>query len=150
MQPIISPWLFYFIDILPRLNAMVALMFFLGLLGTGISLMIDDRVSCYDNGSSDWVLKTDPAKHKLRMKCLYSTGSVAVIGALGMLFIPEQDTVYKMLIASYITPDNLNAVVDGTGALVDRGVSYIGEISKSGLQTLMQTIVETARELKNL
>ena len=55
-----------------------------------------------------------------------------------------------MIIASYITPDNINAVVDSTGALVDRGVSYIGEISKSGLQTLMQSIVETARELKNL
>lgn len=150
MQPIISPWIFYFIDILPRLNAISALMFFLGLLSLGLSIMINDRVSYCDGETEDCVFRTDPVRHTIRMRCLYGAGSVTVIGALGMLFIPEQDTVYKMLIASYITPDNINAVIDGTGALVDRGVTYIGDISKSGLHTLMQSIVETAKELKNL
>lgn len=148
MQPIISPWIFYIIDMLPKLSGITFLMCLLGLVGFLIALMQDVVVS-YNDGAG-WKERIDPAKQKLKTRLLYTTGIISFIGFVGMILIPSQDTAYKMLIASYITPDNINAVVDGTGALVDRGVSYIGEISKSGLQTLMQSIVETARELKNL
>ena len=148
MQPIISPWIFYIIDMLPKLSGTTFLMCLLGLAGFLIVLTQDVVVS-YNDGAG-WKERIDPAKQKLKTRLLYTTGIISFIGFVGMILIPSQDTAYKMLIASYITPDNLNAVVDGTGALVDRGVSYIGEISKSGLQTLMQSIVETARELKNL
>lgn len=112
-------------------------------------VLTQDVVVSYNDGAG-WKERIDPAKQKLKTRLLYTTGIISFIGFVGIVLIPSQDTAYKMLIASYITPDNINAVVDSTGALVDRGVSYIGEISKSGLQTLMQSIVETARELKNL
>lgn len=148
MQPIISPWIFYIIDMLPKLSGIALLMCLLGLTGF-LAALTRDVVVSYNDGAG-WKERIDPAKQKLRTRLLYTTGIISFIGFIGMTLIPSQDTAYKMLIASYITPDNINAVVDGTGALVDRGVSYIGEISKSGLQTLMQSIVETARELKNL
>lgn len=148
MQPIISPWIFYIIDMLPKLSGITFLICLLGLAGFLVVLIQDITVS-YNDGAG-WKERIDPAKQKLKTRLLYTTGIISFIGFVGMVLIPSQDTAYKMLIASYITPDNINAVVDGTGALVDRGVSYIGEISKSGLQTLMQSIVETARELKNL
>lgn len=148
MQPIISPWIFYIIDMLPKLSGITFLMCLLGLAGF-LVVLTQDVVVSYNDGAG-WKERIDPAKQKLKTRLLYTTSIISFIGFVGMILIPSQDTAYKMLIASYITPDNLNAVVDGTGALVDRGVSYIGEISKSGLQTLMQSIVETARELKNL
>lgn len=148
MQPIISPWLFYIIDMLPELSGIAFLMCILGL--TVFLVVLTQYVVVSYDDDAGWKERIDPAKQKLRTRLLYTTGIISFIGLVGIILIPSQDTAYKMLIASYITPDNINAVVDGTGALVDRGVSYIGEISKSGLQTLMQSIVETARELKNL
>lgn len=148
MQPIISPWLFYFVDLLPKIQSACGLLFCLGIMITFFAFMIDKDKEIYTNDT--WVTRTDEKLAKMQWRGICTGISMLVVCGLGMIFIPDQDTVYKMIIASYITPDNINAVVDSTGALVDRGVSYIGEISKSGLQTLMQSIVETARELKNL
>lgn len=51
-----------------------------------------------------------------------------LIGTLGV-FIPSENTCYKMLAASLITPDNIEVVKDGTQELVNYIIDVADQIT---------------------
>lgn len=68
-------------------------------------------------------------------KCFIFCIVLAVIGRAGMIFLPSKTTAYKMLVASYITPDNINSN---------------GQFTQDTFKDFLEGIVETARRIKNL
>ena len=163
MEPIISPWFFYFVDVVPSFRV---IFIFLGLVSVGTAIyyiinyivdqdMVNLKVSSeleIPYGATDEEIETQKGKlkrqygyenNKNKKKSIYYLGFGTVILLIGLL-IPSQITLYKMMIASMVTPDNLSA----TGEVIDKGINYIGNLSQSSLQTLLDMIVEAANKIK--
>ena len=94
MEPIISPWIIYVVDILDKLSIFARLML---LILTAAFIMVGMVYIEYD-GDED----VRELLHKMKWAAIIS---VAVI-----VFIPDKETMLTMLAAQYITPDNLQAV----------------------------------------
>ncbi len=118
-EPIISPWIFYWIEVFDIIHGIAG---FFGVMFIAILLF----------GLITYPDAVD--KKEWRKFLCYVCVGLAFFGLL-VLFVPTSETSYKMLVASYITPDN-----------IDKGV----ELTKDGIQFIMQTIVDTAKQLKGL
>lgn len=113
MKPIINPWLFYLIDVLCGMKWTLVVFF-------GVGLFIYLFALCVYflelNRLPDWF--------KLRNTLFL------VIPMLIGLTIPEQNTVYKMLIASYTTPNNIEYVKETGKDLVDYIIEKANELER--------------------
>lgn len=96
MEPIISPWIFYWIDVARGLIVVGATMAALTTIGILIYL-------CTTGGN--W----PPQKVIAFSACCW----------IITIFTPPPSTIYKMLAASYITPDNINMTVETAGKIAD-------------------------------
>lgn len=103
MEPIINPWIFYLMDLANGLRAVAFGTMMLGFLIGGISLMIYGM------------------EHDKLVPWKYLKWFIIAIAAGGVLtiFIPTQETLTKMLVASFITPDNINLGIEGVQAIFD-------------------------------
>ena len=118
MEPIISPWVFYLIGIVPGL-AVIAIV--TAIIAAIVSLLVIPFViegDCSDETGAKWWKRTIP---------------LCVFCALLFVLLPTQTTLYKMIAASYITPDNIGVAVDGVVAtkevLVRDAISIIQAIA---------------------
>ena len=110
MEPIISPWIFYLMSIVD------------GLIGVGIMSMIIGGMTLV------FCIIYTVEEYKWPRKLGGWTIAVIVTGALIMLFVPNEETITKMLVASFVTPDNI-------------------ELGVEGVQTIFEYIVNTAASL---
>lgn len=95
MEPIISPWFFYFADMA---NDVIILCSFSSIVLIGVSaFMFLEEVSAEYDGFSKGLRKTN--------KQLFILG---VILALIALFTPKSSTIYKMELARQVTPTTLS------------------------------------------
>lgn len=96
MEPVISPWFFYFAGV-------SNFIMIISLIGLIISLSVIFSIL---------VLKEDKKDLKLSI--------IAVIAFFVLAtFMPSERTCYKMLIASMITPKNVETLVDKTEETID-------------------------------
>ena len=118
-EPIISPWIFYWINVLHCVKylSIIILMF-----------LILPNLFIIDNYSSR--MNDKQARRSLVIIVIVDVVLLALT-----IFIPDKDTLYKMLVASYITPENINTGI---------------QITKDGIQFIMQTIIDTAKQLKEM
>lgn len=93
MEPIISPWIIYAVDILDKLSIFARLML---LILTAAFIMVG--MVYIEYGGED----VRELLHKMKWAAIIS---IAVI-----VFIPDKETMLTMLAAQYITPDNLQAM----------------------------------------
>lgn len=122
IEPIISPWVFYWIDLCTPFKVFAAICtvsfaILCGFAHDNISIRNTEEFNAF------YVRKTK----------MY--GITAIIFALICLFVPSNDTAYKMLVASHVTPDNINSTV---------------QFTQEAFKTLMDGIVETAQRLQGL
>ena len=109
-EPIISPWVFYWIDVLSTLDDLPVILAFLG-----VALVIIGWVLIYTemDGEIPCICK--------KIAVVYL--SIFVFSAAISIFIPSKETMYQMLIASYVTPNNVeyikNEVKDSAYGIVD-------------------------------
>lgn len=122
IEPIINPWVFYWID-LCELVKVVAGVIALAFTGAMWSTYVEIKSYNTKEENAVWVYRT---------KCF---GIAAVIFTLIALLVPSTNTAYKMLVASYVTPDNINSTV---------------QFTQEAFKTLMDGIVETAQRLQGL
>lgn len=117
MKPIISPWLFYFADICSTISTLFIVLFVisLGLVAFAGCLTYD----CFDNDEHAKAIKF----LKISILCAVITGLIGV-------FCPKSETVYKMIIASQITEDNLNKGKESAKELVDYIIEKVDEMNK--------------------
>lgn len=108
MKPIISPWLIYFVSILGGLQTSVYLLTFVSLIALAIIFFL-----WTEGVKFEFVEK---GKHKIII-------SLGVISILGIIFIPSKETIYAMVVAEYVTPNNIEMV----GGSVKNSIDYIFE-----------------------
>lgn len=124
MSPIISPWIIYFIGMTEPLIIMMGI--------TAIASLV-----CLIASSSDGEVKN--AKVSL---------IVLVISVLALIVVPSKETCYKMLVASYITTDNVKAVVNqGNLKAVRDGVKLdVRDLVKAVVEPVTDSIIKVQKE----
>ena len=112
MKPIINPWLFYLTDVLCNVK-FVLLLFF----GIGLFLYLLIAFLNRDIGEKlEWFTRRNTI--------------LLIIPIIIGLLIPEEKTVYKMLIASYATPNNIEYVKETGKDLVDYIIEKANELER--------------------
>ncbi len=92
MEPIISPWIFYWMDIAGALKMTLVALATFGLFAMFFAAMHND------------------IEDKPIIPAIKPIAIAIVVVLFVVAFIPSKDTMYKMLITSYITPNNIELV----------------------------------------
>lgn len=103
MEPIINPWVFYFIDIAKGIRIVSLFASFCVFIPFiyGLGTMLSNK----EYGNND--------KDCLRGKRTFKISLVILIISLGIyIFIPSSDTILKMVIAKNVTYDAVDAAKD--------------------------------------
>lgn len=114
MNPIINPLFFYFISVTDVLRFLLLISGF-GL--TAIILFVG--FICGVDYDAEDIIKF------LKKPLIIGL----IVGTIG-IFVPSENTCYKMLAASLITPDNIEVMKDGTQELVDYIIDVADQITE--------------------
>ena len=113
MQPIISPSIFYWFEIISNLKIFLSILFGLSCVGlvfcivSFIAILVEEE------------LETHTGKI-IKKLCKLCTIITSIFGLLS-IFTPSKETLMTMIIAKYVTPDNIIAV----GGTIEESVSSI-------------------------
>lgn len=126
MDPIISPWIFYAISVVSGLQSV----FVAG--ATVLIVMLSWHFFKYTDEFEGDRVRISAGKTMKKFAI-----ALAILGAVS-IFIPSEQTMYKMLIANYVTPNN---------------IEYIHETVKGdmndALNAIADKIIETQKERNN-
>ena len=115
MNPIINPLFFYFISVTDVLR------FLLLICGFGVvAICVFASFICCVDYDVEEILKFFKKPIMIGL----------IVGTIG-IFVPSENTCYKMLTASLITPDNIEVVKDGTQELVDYIIDVADQITEN-------------------
>lgn len=119
VMPIINPMYLYLIEVLHNLDVVNNIVFitlaFITLV-TGVMYIIDDYA------------REQLKPHKGKMIALFIAFAVS---ALITVLVPTKDAMYKMLIASYVTTDNIQIVNDAIKTNLQDYLNMLGETVKN-------------------
>ena len=113
MQPIISPSIFYWFEIISNLKIFLSILFGFSCVGlvfcivSFIAMLVEEE------------LETHTGKI-IKKLCKFCTIITSIFGLLS-IFIPSKETLMTMIVAKYVTPDNITAV----GGTIEESVSSI-------------------------
>lgn len=146
MEPIISPWLIYLIHLITHLQFLVlpvlglSAVFSFCLLIEICQSQMKDEVD-----SSNWMsfgytkeeaerrarieIKKEVNKMKVKVKWFKLSFIIFCVSCLLFLFFPDRETLLTMLTASYVTPDNIQAV---QGNIVDFVSQIVNAVNQAG------------------
>ena len=110
---VISPWLFYIIDLLDKLREVAIIVFWI----TVVTILITGFIALLEG--EYW---EDKIIQKLK-KALKLSVIPIVISSVMYVTIPSKDVMYKMLVSKYVTYENIDKA---TNTIKD-GVDYIFE-----------------------
>lgn len=126
--PIISPWFFYFAGIAD------ALRFSLIILGCTL-LFLAIIVLC---SSLD---EKDDASAKSSIRCIFVGIAIAALG----LFCPSEDTCYKIALAKYATPQNIQTVTE----YVNDTATNVSDNVTEAIKDIMDYSVDRIYDVRN-
>jgi uncharacterized membrane protein len=118
-MPIIDPMYLYLIEILHNIDALnQAVFMILTCAAAGITIIyfVDDNARS--------LLRT----HKKKIVALYIA---FIISALIAVLVPTKDAMYKMLLAHYVTTDNIQIVNDAIKTNLQDYLNMLGETVKN-------------------
>ena len=115
MKPIISPWLIYFLSVLDGINTIGAVIFWLGLFGIPLTFVFGAVLECWKS-----------AEHGL--KALKPYAIAYAIFVMVSLFIPNKTTVYQMIVAKELTPDNISTITRVAGDTAEDVADYVVDV----------------------
>ena len=129
-EPIISPWLFYFADMLRPLPPLL----FLIIIACAVTYIVSNLCkkdaylsinSCRRmNTSLDFIQELEEEIKKFDTKIKVAT-VVGIISLILALFIPSKETAYKMFIAYHVTPANVQMTEDMVDKSIDKVIEKI-------------------------
>ena len=119
MEPIISPWIFYWMDVVDNIALIVKVVGTISLFAfvPACSVSIDGDTS-----------------EEIRKKAsVYAKKSLVLLVSCILLFgaTPSKDTMYKMLITSYITPNNIELVGGSIDTALDKFTDKVVKIKEA-------------------
>lgn len=103
MKPIISPWFFYLISVLDKLQIVAALFLIASVILGAICLL-------------DWA---DGEFGKEDMKFIKRMFITLFISLSIVLIVPSKETMCEMMVANYVTENNIETAKDDVKELVD-------------------------------
>lgn len=120
MTPYINPWFFYWISVAKSAR------FFLYAIGAlslvvAIIIIIPAAANAYD--SEDLMDNLKNVKKQLTAAIL-----ISIFSAMIAAFLPTEASMYKMVVAKVITPDNIAGGVDTIKQVIDYIVQKIAEL----------------------
>lgn len=119
VMPIIDPMYLYLIEVLHNLDV----------LNQGVSIILTIGLSAF---SCIWLLEDDVRElskpHKGKIIALFV---VFVISGLIALLVPTKDAMYKMLLAHYVTTDNIQLINDAIKVNLQDYLNMLGETVKN-------------------
>lgn len=122
MEPIINPWVFYAIDVLNGVasaSRFLCIPLFLGV-AHAVSVVYCNR------GFS----KEERLARKMAWWIITRGIVLFSIFLMIAILIPRQETMYKMLVATYITPDNIGAVQSNVVEFIGRVAEQLVKLKK--------------------
>lgn len=111
MEPIINPWVFYLIGVVHKLQT--------GLL---VFMVMCAGVFVFAGMTYMDFCSTEKQKEQ-SVKTATIAGALFLVAGIVKIFIPDETVLYKMLIANYVTPDNI-------GAAQNNVVNFVGQIAE--------------------
>jgi len=112
MEPIINPWLVYFVHIANAVNMMCTVVATIGVISSVVLSIVYILMTDLEIKSYPKVLPT------LKYSII-----IALIGGIGAMLIPDKNTVITMISLHYATPENIQAaqidIVDFITKIVD-------------------------------
>lgn len=121
MKPIISPWLIYFLSVLDGVNVVCAGIFILGLIGIPAALLV-----LYWMNDTTYGKEGEAAKKAFSGIKPYFIAYCIFLGVA--CFIPSKTTVYQMIVAKKLTPDNISAITQSAGDTAEDVADYVVDI----------------------
>ena len=113
MEPIISPSIFYWFEIISNLKIFLSILFGIGCVGL-VFCIVSFTAILVEEG-----LETHTGKI-IKKLCKFCTIITSIFGLL-FIFTPSKETLMTMIVAKYVTPDNITAV----GGTIEESVSSI-------------------------
>lgn len=123
MNPIIDPKWFYLIEISNKIGPVawgIGVIIVLGSVFLMILLVLGQASSSEDELMLSGMFK--------RTKTIFIIG--AIVACIGC-FCPSENTCYKMIVASYLTPNNISIAQGETEKLIDYIVRKINELNNT-------------------
>ena len=115
MEPIISPNIFYWANVLDSLQK-------IGILALIVSIVVIIIVGATILADLEWWGENEKTL-RIGKKLIIIFAIILVIAIMMMLFIPTKDTIYAMCAAEVLTPDNIDAITEKG----EKGVQFICE-----------------------
>lgn len=112
MEPIINPWIFYLIELFAEIEStafIISVLSGIGLIGIIVF------------GIDSW--NTEGFKKLIKWPTIITISGLILAG-----LIPTEETMIKMLVASFITPDNVELGVEGVKAIFDYIITTAAEL----------------------
>lgn len=124
MKPIINPWFFYWISTIGSVKFLTG---FFALFSGVVTLIIP--VLFIETGYEDYddfsklIKKIFKVSMALFSTCLFLN-----------IFLPSEDTLYKMMISSYTTEENIEKVGGSIEKVIDYTADSIAEIKEASIE----------------
>ena len=113
MAPIISPSIFYWLDVISTLSTISTVLFGLSATALVVALILLIPLTVEDELNDDF--------GKFYKKILITLTIITTIFGLSYVFTPSKETLIAMTAAKYVTPDNITTV----GGTIEESVSSI-------------------------
>ncbi len=129
-EPIISPWLFYFIDMLNPLPPILCIIIIVCvatyLLYNACRKDAYLRLNYYraECNRPNWILEIKEEIKDFDTKIKIAE-VVGIISLILVLFIPSKETAYKMFVAYHVTPANVQMTEDMVDKSIDKVIEKI-------------------------
>ena len=122
MEPIISPWILYWVSVLSNVNDLIGIINWLSIISIilAVAVHLVDYMN-YMNGDESVIMPN-------WIKYIKISLIVTCISGLLYVFIPDKQTMISMIVVSYITPDNINVSTDYVVELVQRIAEAVKEV----------------------
>ena len=112
MEPIINPWVFYLIGVVDKLH-------------TGLLVFMVMYVGVFVFEGLNYMDFCSTEKQKEQyVKTAEKAGVLFLAAGIVFILVPDKTVLYKMLIANYVTPENIgtvqNNVIDFVGHIAEQ------------------------------
>lgn len=118
MEPIISPWVFYLIGVVDKLHTGL-LVFMAMCAGTFVFEGLEYMDFCSTEKQKEQYVKTATI-----------AGVMFLVAGIVSIFVPDETVLYKMLTASYVTPDNIGGVQNNIVDFVSQIAEQLAKVNK--------------------
>ena len=117
-MPIINPWIFYLIDVLNGLREVSVVAIFMTII---MLICIGIAIAWFKSEDSFYHNDNNTSTVKALIQVLKKLSIVLCITTSVFVVTPSEETMYKMLVAQYVTYENVDKATES----IKEGVDYI-------------------------